>query len=101
MTTGDFKDASLADRGKARIEWAAKEMPVLRLIRDRFTREQPLRACACQAACTSPPRRPILPSPSGGRRRSRALRLNPLSTQDDVAGCSRQRLWHPHLCHQG
>ena len=46
MTTsmrGDVKDISLAPRGKGRIEWAAKEMPVLRLIRERFTQDQPLK----------------------------------------------------------
>src|SRR5260370_2085295 len=46
MTTsikGDVKDISLAARGKDRIEWAAKEMPVLRLIRERFTKDQPLK----------------------------------------------------------
>src|SRR5258706_12213221 len=46
MTTsikGDAKDLSLAARGKDRIEWAAKEMPVLRLIQERFTKDQPLK----------------------------------------------------------
>ena len=43
---GDVKDLSLAPHGKARIEWAAKDMPVLRLIRARFQREQPLKGIA-------------------------------------------------------
>src|SRR5437588_10751741 len=43
-TRGDVKDISFAPRGKDRIEWAAKEMPVLRLIRERFTKDQPLKA---------------------------------------------------------
>src|SRR5258707_6822875 len=46
MTTsikGDVKDLSLAAHGRGRIEWAAKEMPVLRLIRERFTKDQPLK----------------------------------------------------------
>src|SRR5690349_2938720 len=38
-TRGDVKDISLAPRGKDRIEWAAKDMPVLRLIRERFARD--------------------------------------------------------------
>src|SRR5579883_3102589 len=38
----DVKDLGLADRGKARIEWAANEMPVLASIRDRFAKERPL-----------------------------------------------------------
>ena len=42
-TRGDVKDISFAPRGKDRIEWAAKEMPVLRLIRERFIKDQPLK----------------------------------------------------------
>ncbi|MEI7815387.1 MAG: adenosylhomocysteinase, partial [Coriobacteriia bacterium] len=46
----DYKDASLADAGKARIEWADADMPVLASIRDRFAAEKPLagvRISAC------------------------------------------------------
>src|SRR3977135_294402 len=42
-THGDVRDLSLAPRGKDRIEWAAKEMPVLRLIRERFAKDLPLK----------------------------------------------------------
>src|SRR5260370_24221582 len=47
----DIKDISLAAQGKRRIDWAEREMPVLRLIRERFRTEQPLKgvklvACA-------------------------------------------------------
>src|SRR3989442_13874670 len=47
----DIKDISLAPQGKKRIDWAEREMPVLRLIRERFANEQPLKgvrlvACA-------------------------------------------------------
>ena len=47
----DIKDISLAPQGKKRIDWAEREMPVLRLIRERFRTEQPLKgvrlvACA-------------------------------------------------------
>ena len=47
----DIKDVSLAPQGKRRIDWAEREMPVLRLIRERFAAEQPLKgvrlvACA-------------------------------------------------------
>ncbi len=44
------KDQSLADKGKLRIEWAARSMPVLRSIRERFAKEKPLeglRISAC------------------------------------------------------
>ena len=39
----DVKDLGLADEGKRRVEWAERSMPVLRLIRERFAREQPLK----------------------------------------------------------
>ncbi len=47
----DIKDINLAPQGKQRIEWADREMPVLRLIRERFETEKPLQgvkliACA-------------------------------------------------------
>ncbi|MCC6705058.1 MAG: adenosylhomocysteinase, partial [Thermomicrobiales bacterium] len=38
----DIKDLSLAADGRRRIEWAAREMPVLRQIRERFAAEKPL-----------------------------------------------------------
>lgn len=46
----DVQDQALADAGQGRIEWADQEMPVLRLIRERFEREKPLtgiRIAAC------------------------------------------------------
>ena len=46
----DIRDIGLADRGRLRTEWAERQMPVLRLIRERFTRERPLagqRIAAC------------------------------------------------------
>ena len=43
MTDYDVKDKGLAGKGVLRIEWAAKEMPVLALIRDRFEKEKPLK----------------------------------------------------------
>jgi len=39
----DIKDLSLAETGRLRIEWASREMPVIKLIRDRFAKEKPLR----------------------------------------------------------
>ena len=38
----DIKDPALAEAGRQRIEWAAREMPVIRLIRERFAKERPL-----------------------------------------------------------
>ncbi|MDP8952780.1 MAG: adenosylhomocysteinase, partial [Actinomycetota bacterium] len=46
----DVKDIGLAEAGRKRIDWAETEMPVLRLIRERFERERPLeglRLSAC------------------------------------------------------
>ena len=39
----DIKDPSLAEAGMQRIEWASREMPVVKLIRERFTMEKPLK----------------------------------------------------------
>ena len=38
----DVKNIALADAGKLKIEWAEREMPVLRLVRERFAKERPL-----------------------------------------------------------
>ena len=48
--SGDIKDAALASEGHRRIVWAAREMSVVRLIRERFSREKPLSGITL-AAC--------------------------------------------------
>ena len=51
----EIKDIGLADEGKKRIEWAEREMPVLRMIRERFAKEKPLaglRMVACAHVTT-------------------------------------------------
>ena len=48
----DVKDLSLADAGKARIEWADTDMPVLASIRERFEPRSRSRASASPRACT-------------------------------------------------
>lgn len=89
MTTsmkGDVKDISLAPRGKDRIEWAAKDMPVLRLIRERFTKDQPLegvRMSGCLHITTETANLAITLKAGGADLTLCAS--NPLSTQDDVA----------------
>lgn len=89
MTTsmrGDVKDISLAPRGKDRIEWAAKEMPVLRLIRERFASDQPLkgvRMSGCLHITTETANLAITLKAGGADLNLCAS--NPLSTQDDVA----------------
>ena len=89
MTTsmhGDVKNMSLAARGKDRIEWAAKDMPVLRLLRERFAQDMPLkgmRMSGCLHITTETANLAITLKAGGA-----ALVLcasNPLSTQDDVA----------------
>ncbi|GHO45345.1 adenosylhomocysteinase [Ktedonospora formicarum] len=85
-TRGDVKDLSLAARGKDRIEWAAKDMPVLRLIRERFAKEQPLkgvRMSGCLHITTETANLAITLKAGGADLVLCAS--NPLSTQDDVA----------------
>jgi len=89
MTTslrGDVKDNSLTARGKGRIEWAAKEMPVLRLIRERFAKDLPLkgvRMAGCLHITTETANLAITLKAGGADLVLCAS--NPLSTQDDVA----------------
>jgi adenosylhomocysteinase len=85
-TQGDVKDLSLAARGKDRIEWAAKDMPVLRLIRERFAKDQPLkgvRMSGCLHITTETANLAITLKAGGADLVLCAS--NPLSTQDDVA----------------
>jgi adenosylhomocysteinase len=85
-THGDVKDLSLAPRGKDRIEWAAKDMPVLRLIRERFAQEKPLkgvRMSGCLHITTETANLAITLQAGGADLVLCAS--NPLSTQDDVA----------------
>jgi adenosylhomocysteinase len=85
-TQGDVKDLSLSARGKDRIEWAAKDMPVLRLIRERFAKDQPLkgvRMSGCLHITTETANLAITLKAGGADLVLCAS--NPLSTQDDVA----------------
>src|SRR5258708_18265668 len=85
-THGDVKDTSLAPRGKDRIEWAAKDMPVLRLIRERVAKEKPLkgiRMSGCLHITTETANLAITLQAGGADLVLCAS--NPLSTQDDVA----------------
>jgi adenosylhomocysteinase len=82
----DVKDLSLAPDGKRRIEWAEREMPVLRLIRERFAQEQPLRGVrivACAHVTTETAN--LVRALQAGGADSLLIASNPLSTQDDVA----------------
>ena len=80
------KDLSLADKGKLRIEWAEKDMPVLRQIRERFEKEKPLKGITI-AAClhvTTETANLMITLKAGGAD-VYLTASNPLSTQDDVA----------------
>ncbi len=85
-TLGDIRDAKLAQDGVRRIEWAAREMPVLAQIRERFAAEQPLRDLRVTACLhvTSETANLMLALRDGGAD-IRLTASNPLSTQDDVA----------------
>jgi adenosylhomocysteinase len=82
----DIKSIELADDGKRRIEWAEREMPVLRLIRERFSEEKPLkgvRLIACAHVTTETAN--LVRALQAGGAESVLIASNPLSTQDDVA----------------
>ncbi|TVP70216.1 MAG: adenosylhomocysteinase [Leptolyngbya sp. LCM1.Bin17] len=82
----DVKDLALAPQGKQRIEWAGREMPVLRQIQDRFSQEQPLAGIRISACChvTTETAHLAIALKTGGAD-AVLIASNPLSTQDDVA----------------
>jgi adenosylhomocysteinase len=82
----DVVDLGLADEGVRRIEWAAREMPVLRLISERFERERPLaglRIGACLHVTTETAN--LMRALKAGGAEVTLAASNPLSTKDDVA----------------
>jgi len=82
----DIKDIGLAPQGKDRIEWADDRMPVLRSIRDRFSKEKPLqgvRVAACLHVTTETAN--LMRTLKAGGAEVALCASNPLSTQDDVA----------------
>jgi adenosylhomocysteinase len=82
----DIKDPSLAPAGHRRIEWAAREMPVLRLIRERFAKEHPfqgVRMTVCSHVTTETANLALTLKAGGVD--AVLCASNPLSTQDDVA----------------
>lgn len=84
----EVKDLSLAPKGKQRIEWAGREMPVLRQIQERFAKEKPLAGIRLVACChvTTETANLAIALKAGGAD-SLLIASNPLSTQDDVAAC--------------
>lgn len=82
----DVKDPTLAEGGRRRIQWAEKEMPVLRHIQERFKKEQPLKGTKVSACLhvTTETANLMRTLHTGGAEVVLAA-SNPLSTQDDVA----------------
>jgi adenosylhomocysteinase len=86
MENYDIKDIKLAEGGRRRIDWAEREMPVLRLIRERFVKERPLegvRIAACLHVTTETAN--LMHTLHQGGAEVVLTASNPLSTQDDVA----------------
>ncbi len=82
----DVKDLSLAEEGVRRIEWAAREMPVIGLIRKRFAKDKPLqnlRLSACLHVTTETAN--LMLALKDGGAQIALCASNPLSTQDDAA----------------
>src|ERR1043165_2279881 len=86
MTKSDVKDPSLSGKGVTRVEWAARDMPVLRSIRHRFEREKPLagiRLAACLHVTTETANLAITLKAGGAD--VAICASNPLPTQDETA----------------
>lgn len=86
MENYDIKDIQQAEGGRRRIDWADREMPVLRLIRERFAKERPLkglRIAACLHVTTETAK--LMHTLHDGGAEVVLTASNPLSTQDDVA----------------
>src|SRR5512144_591961 len=85
-TNYDIKDLNLAEQGRKRIDWAENEMPVLRLIRERFEKDRPLkgiRMSACLHVTTETAN--LARTLTAGGADLVLCASNPLSTQDEVA----------------
>lgn len=82
----EIKDINLADKGKQRIEWAGREMPVLKQIQERFAKEKPFAGIRLIACChvTTETAHLAIALKNGGAD-ALLIASNPLSTQDDVA----------------
>ena len=98
----DVKELSLAEKGQSRIRWAEREMPVLRLIRERFAKEQPLRGIrisACLHVTTETAN--LMNTLKTGGADVVLCASNPLSTQDDVAASLVSNLQIPTFAIKG
>lgn len=102
MENYDVKDLKLAEGGRRRIEWAAREMPVLHQIRERFAKERPLnglRVAACLHVTTETAN--LMQVLHDGGAEVVLTASNPLSTQDDVAAALVSHLEIPTFAIKG
>ena len=102
QTKGDVKDLSLAKDGVNKIEWAGREMPVVKMIRERFAKEKPLngvRLSACLHVTSETANLAIALRDSGAD--VVLCASNPLSTQDDVAAALVQEYGIPTYAIKG
>jgi adenosylhomocysteinase len=102
MVSHDVKDLSLSGAGRLRIEWAEQSMPVLRQVRERFAKEQPLkgiRLAACLHVTTETA--VLMRTLKAGGATVALCASNPLSTQDDAAAALVQEYEIPTFAHKG
>ena len=102
MENYHIKDENLAEGGRRRIDWAEREMPVLRLIRQRFEKERPLqgiRIAACLHVTTETAN--LANTLHVGGADMVLTASNPLSTQDDVAAALVSHLEIPTFAIKG
>jgi adenosylhomocysteinase len=88
MDKFDVKNLELAEGGRRRIEWAEREMPVLRSVQERFAKERPfegIRMSACLHVTAETAN--LMRALQAGGADVVLTASNPLSTQDDVAAC--------------
>jgi adenosylhomocysteinase len=102
MVEHDVKNISLAEEGRRKIEWAELSMPVLRQVRERFAKEQPLKGIRLGACLhvTTETAVLMLTLKAGGAEVSLCA-SNPLSTQDDTAAALVKEYDIPVFAHKG
>jgi adenosylhomocysteinase len=102
MVEYDVKNVSLAAEGRRKIEWAELSMPVLRQVRERFTKEQPLKGLRLGACLhvTTETAVLMLTLKAGGAQVALCA-SNPLSTQDDTAAALVKEYDIPVFAHKG
>ena len=102
MDNYSIKDISLAEGGRRRIDWAAREMPVLRSLEERFRRERPfegVRMSCCMHVTTETAN--LMRALQAGGADVVLTASNPLSTQDDVAAALVAQYEIPVFAHKG